>query len=359
LASYLALPLELVFPLTVWSKASLGDRVGYGDLQHALDYLSDRAIDNAPSAEQPEIYLVGHSFGCRILSAALRRKGPPVPLFSPSHLKPGPAAVSDGGGFRAHVKGALFVEPALTEGNLPTPEDCANFPLLVIESRHDHLNSLLYPIANIPFNTYVASEYEHWLIKRRSPIGQFGVDLLHLPYVLVASAAAWPWSYVEGQGHELADPQAWNWRTNLLTDTLKQVPVLDAMIQEGLGNTSYHKGAFNFGSIHESAARIVQRTGRDLPVWLSQMVTNNGGGTNLVIKPGINFANAQEVVSQSMFSSHLDYNSKVEDYTVGWLDPVGSHDDTRPHPLMKKVKDFPPQIYDLIYYFLNHDVQPP
>jgi hypothetical protein len=357
LASYLAIPLEAVFPLSVWSKASLADRVGYGDLKNSLDYLYEHVIENAPPKDQPEIYLFGHSFGCRVLSASLRRNGPPAPLLSPSHIMTRTGRPSPGRGFRSHVNGAMFVEPALTEGNLPAAEDCATFPLLVIQSRHDHLNSLLYPLANLPLNTYIASEYENWLIQSRSPMAQFGVDFLHLPYVLAASAVSWPWSYVEGQGRELADPANWNWRTNLLTDSLKQLPVLDAALQEGLGNASYHKGAFNLGSLHESAARLVRETGRDVPIWLDQIVSTNGGESNLTLKLGINFVNAQEVVSRSLFSTGLDYNSKFADYTVGWLDPVGSHDDTRPHRLMPCVTNFSPQIYDLIYDFVNHRVQ--
>jgi hypothetical protein len=124
-----------------------------------------------------------------------------------------------------------------------------------------------------------------------------------------------------------------------------------------LGNASYHKGAFNLGSMNESAARIVRETGRDVPVWLNQIVSTNGGQTNLSLNPGITFANAQQVVSRSFITPKLNYNSKWADYTVGWLDPVGSHDDTTPHNVPPAATNFSPQIYDLIHYFSNDEVQ--
>jgi hypothetical protein len=260
--------------------------------------------------------------------------------------------------FRTNITAAVLVEPALTEGNLPDPADCANFPVVVIESRHDHLNSLLFPLANIPFNTYVASEYANWMVRPRPPAEQFGVEFLHLPYVIAASAVSWPWFYLDGQRLELADTNNWNWTNNYLADSLKQLPVLDAAIREGLGNTNYHKGAFNLGRRNESAARIVAETGADIPVWLDAVAHKGPDGKTdlLTLHRGINFVNAEETVSRSMFWSKIDYNNKLEDYTIGWLDPVGSHDDTAPN-IPPTQTNAPPQIYDLVHCFLNGEFQ--
>jgi len=260
--------------------------------------------------------------------------------------------------FRDFISGAILIEPAMSAGNLPDQPNL-NYPVLVAESRHDHLNSLLFPVASILFNGYISSEYEpkadNWLyVGTNTPSAwkyyfkQSGIDLLNGSKVTILSAPSWPLSYLEGQWDELSDKNNWSWRENYFTDTLEQLPIIDVLMQEAVGNTSYHKGLFNLGEWNESAARI----GFQSPKPLNSIVFANGRSLFLAVTNGVQYVNAQDVVSQSVYSESIDYDTKFFSKDafahfgaglVGWLDPVGSHSDYRPHTNSPNI-----QVWDLV-----------
>jgi len=158
-----AVLLDVAFPLSFWAKTSLADRVGYGDLQQSLAYLCSQACDGG---YQPNIYLVGHSFGCRAVVGAMRRRQPSnafafgsvFNLFTHTNLNQTAQRATEE--FRQHIKGAVLIQPAMAEANLPDEQDCAQFPVLVTQSRYDHVNGVLYPMTSVPFNGYWSSDLD-------------------------------------------------------------------------------------------------------------------------------------------------------------------------------------------------------
>jgi hypothetical protein len=363
----LTAPLDVAFPLSVWAKTSLADRIGYGDLPQAMAFLYSRAYGGE---FQPNIYLVGHSFGCRILSGVIRRQ-PPANLFAASralrfftHTNQSETVRQNTEGFRQHIRGAVLIEPAMANANLPGAEDCTNFPVLVTQSHYDHMDGVLYPIASIPFNGYWSTEvdtrfarsiYRRPSMDQPQPdtpgwwlyLKQLGFETLRIPFSIVDSAELLPWSYVRGQFWELG-PGNWNWQTNYITSTLAQVPIVKIPVQLTL-NAGYHKGLFDVGRWHESAGRISFDSNNILRA--ASTVDSTGKPSGLTISPsGLQFVNCDDLVSRSALSQKIDYSDPYWDYTLGQVDPVGSHDDYLPD----QAKRTHPEIFDWIH-FLMHD----
>ncbi len=135
IANVLAWPLDtILFPISFWSKAAQADRIGLGGLRETLNQIF--AVYEGAD-HHPDIYLIGHSFGTRIISGLMKDSMGPVRVGSiPFSAAP-------------HVKGAVLFQPALVGGNLDLD---AEYPILVTMSMHDHALGFLYPIANVPLN---------------------------------------------------------------------------------------------------------------------------------------------------------------------------------------------------------------
>jgi hypothetical protein len=271
--------------------------------------------------------------------------------------------------YNKYIKGAIFVEPAMTKDDLPSPNTCTNFPLLVTQSRHDHLNNLIFPIANIPYNTEYADDFDAFSSRYltrpsneqsnsfaarmsgiQGDIVGAVIGLPRFPLTVVESVLLWPPSWIYGQSIEIKK-SGFSLRTNYLANTFAQLPVLDYPVREWLGDNSNYKGLFNLGVWNESASRISPTP----PVSVASIVTSDNGLPFLNVPNGITYINAQEVIRRSIFNNpkfprNIDYEKPSEDYTVGWVDPIGSHADYLPNP---DVKDNP-QIYSL-FYTLIHD----
>ncbi len=361
--------LDIFFPLSFWAKTSLADRVGYGDVQQALGYLCGQSYHGD---FQPNIYMVGHSFGCRVIASAMREKPPSnkfafgsiFNLFTSKELSS--EATNDIAQFQSRIRGAVLIEPAMAKANLPGPKDCANFPVLVTQSRYDHVNSLLYPITALFFNGYWSAELDarfarsvyrktineanakwathKWLVMLRPPL----LETLRVPFSVLDSLEIFPWSYLRGQWWELG-PGHWSWRTNLLTSTLAQVPIVKIPVQLTL-NSGYNKGIFDAGYYHESAARITfDRESALNPI---NTVDSTNYPTALTLRPGVQFVDADELISRPSHKLKLDYQNPWWNFTVGQLDPIGSHNDYQPN-----VGHYGhPEIYDWIHFFLHDSV---
>jgi hypothetical protein len=364
----LTAPLDAAFPLSVWAKTSLADRIGYGDLPQALGYLYSHAYGGE---FQPNIFLVGHSFGCRVLSGVIRRH-PPSNLLAVSHAvkffthtNQSETVRANVEGFRQRIKGAILIQPAMANANLPGADDCANFPLLVTQSHYDHLNGVLYPIASIPFNGYWSTEMDTRFARSiyRRPwndeaqpapgwwlyVKQLGFETLRIPLSVVDSAELLPWSYARGQFWEFGRGN-WNWQTNYLTSTLAQVPLVKIPVQLTL-NSGYHKGLFDVGRWHESAGRISFDSANILSA--ASTLDSTTPPTGLTIKTnGVQFVNCDDLISHSIVSKKIDYRNPLWNYTLGQIDPVGSHDDYEP-PAGSSAH---PEIFDWIHFLLHESV---
>jgi hypothetical protein len=310
-------PEKMTFPLTYWSKSRLADQIGYGDLKEALEYVVREGFPSR--TEQAEIYLVGHSFGCRILS----------PLTK-THF--GSHTLKDPFRYRENIKGAVFLEPALCYLNLPVHEkETCNFPMVITQSRHDHANGAIYPLGNMLLNSYTFTRSAVVVDKSlrfffpsgdTALVGGYRQAWL-IPFSIALTAFYFPVDYLSAQRRQIKD-RGWRY----LGDSMAQLPIIEAPLrwterlfsekEPEFGN--HHKGLFEMGPIYESASRVVSSPSlgpKPPAVELYHSVTN--WGLN-----GIRFVDVSRVVSKS---SVLDFNfhEDTTDFTVGWVDPIGAH----------------------------------
>jgi pimeloyl-ACP methyl ester carboxylesterase len=361
--------LDVAFPLSFWAKTSFADRVGYGDFQQAMAYLCGQV---GQGEFQPNLYLVGHSFGCRVIAGALRRRPPSNALSIGSvfnlltHTNLSETARRETELFRKRIKGAVLIQPAMAEANLPDAQDCADFPVLVTQSRYDHVNGLLYPLTAVPFNGFWSAELDArfarsvyrrkpaqppktetpgWLLSLKQPV----YESVRVPFTVADSAEILPWSYLRGQYWELGRGN-WTWQTNFITSTLAQVPVVKILVQLTL-NTGYHKGLFDAGRWHEAASRISFASTNILSA--ASTVNSTSHPTGLTIKPhGLQFVNSDDLISRPGFRHGVDYRNPYWYYTLGQLDPIGSHMDFTPNAGHKAH----PEIFDWIHFLLHDSV---
>jgi hypothetical protein len=137
------LPDQLLMPTSFWSKAALADRIAYGGLRSTLNSLFARAYPDPD--HQPEIFLLGHSFGTRIVSGLMKERVGFVTVRS----EPFAAA--------SQVRGAVLLQPALSQLNLHLS---AEYPILITQSQHDHALGAMFPVANVLINAYGFSMFE-------------------------------------------------------------------------------------------------------------------------------------------------------------------------------------------------------
>lgn len=403
-----------LFPLSVWAKSTLADRIAMGDLKFSLQALHD-AVNQ--SQHPLRYHYLGHSFGCRIVSGLfgtrlednremVRREihGSTAAPFKWDlmAIKFEDTRQGDSFTFRRNTASMVLMLPAMTVNNLPDAQKY-RFPLFVIQSRHDHINGTFFPIANLPFNTYVGSSSEavqrhlydaedgslwrsntnrfsQWLWNRTLRKGcEFLFDLGTPIVSVAASGVRIPISYWKGQRAELTDPN--HSLLYYIPDTLAQIPIVKLPVQllDPTGKVGQHKGLLNFGPEHESVARMA---------W----TTNGGALTNVIARlrhpagerfaPGIYYVQSETASRHSMAGNWLDFQNRAKDHSIGWLDPVGSHADFRPNseearpPPRKQVGNYRKEqraneesrrkfvnlennIFDLVHEVLNHDVKFP
>ncbi|MDF0676883.1 MAG: hypothetical protein P0120_21490 [Nitrospira sp.] len=136
------LPEYALLPLTYYAKATLADGLGPGALKTTLNMIFSNVYTDGT---QPDLYLVGHSFGARVLTGLAldeTRKNSRDESHSQKSVT-------------GKIKGMVLVEPAMTWWELPgTFKDRSevNYPIVVVQSRHDYANSFLFPLASIPAN---------------------------------------------------------------------------------------------------------------------------------------------------------------------------------------------------------------
>ncbi|MBT7788961.1 MAG: hypothetical protein HN757_08785 [Calditrichaeota bacterium] len=313
-------PDTILLPLTFWSKAALSDKIGYYDLRHTLEEF----ITSTPGFEPDRdygIHLIGHSFGCRIISALSKQKLGFVDIPEPFK-------------FQDHIRGALYIQPSMVEASMPVEEN--RYPLLVTQNRHDHSGGFLYPFANLFVNAYAYTQtealYAPALKSREYKTASFFSDLLHIPFTIGWTAVAIPVNFTYAQFHEIKETHI-----NYIPNTLAQLPIteipvyyLDKLINGKIRGSDYgwgdrNKGLFNLGSINESAGRMstpIIGDDRKEPTpiipYEELFVVQNAPIDN-----GITYVDMSTIRGIGMYG--LDYNNPLWDFTIGWLDPIGTH----------------------------------
>ncbi len=320
------IPDTILFPLSFWSKSSLADRIGFGGLKDTLEVLLDQgsAEDNLPT-----IYAIGHSFGGRVVSDLLQTRQGEVPI-SETFL------------YLDRVRGALLIQPAQVSLNLPRggphpgPQADSDFPVIVTQSRHDHGNGFLFPIGNLPLNSYTATATEgvftelFGLCKRRTQLSAKAkgiIDFFRIPVSTIATIIATPIAFLWEQVGQIR-----NRHVNYIPDTFAQLPGaeiivwgIDESIMRPLGVQQLwgnrHKGMFSFGSLNESAARL-----HSPPMFTTKEAEIHSIEAFLKLEKfshNVIYVDVSDAMSEGIFG--VNYNNPAIDFTLGWFDPVGSH----------------------------------
>ena len=361
-----AVPDRVLFPLSFWSKAAMADRIGFGGLRGALNELFGAAYPEG--ARHPELYLIGHSFGTRILCALLTDKL--------GIQKVGAAPFAS----QPHVRGALLIQPALAAANLP-PDPA--FPIMITQSEHDHANGFLFPIANLVVNAYSFTaaeaviqqrlfapvektakkgagkvlgrdaEEESTPLPEETPQPKPGTarrilrplqfpaqayratkrtssELLGIPGAALFSLVAAPVQYAYAQGVGLASHPL-----DHVMDTLAQVPGVEIAVHvtgTALGRDvpwgRRSKGFLALGGLHESLGRLAT------PAWPGKLpyawytlksfdaAPPGGAACNLPSCTGVLLVDVSDEVGGGWYG---DLRNPWINGTVGWLDPIGTH----------------------------------
>ena len=361
----------------------MADRIGFGGLRGALNQLFTAAYP--AGTRHPEIYLVGHSFGTRILCALLTDR------IGIQTVGAEPFAS------RAQVRGALLIQPALAAANLPPgPLD---FPLVITQSEHDHANGFLFPIANLVVNAYSFTAAEAVIQQRLfAPVEktaksaaksagsvlqrggrilggrteqdaapspedaaaepgaepkpgaarrlllkplQFpaqayratrrtSAELLGIPGAALLSLTAAPLQYVYTQGVGLATHPV-----DHVMDTLAQVPGVEIAVDwtgRAVGREvpwgRRSKGLLSLGSLHESLGRLAtpawsNRTSVELYM-LKAFTAPTAAGSACALPrcSGVLLVDVSDDVGGGWFG---DLRKPWINASVGWLDLIGTH----------------------------------
>jgi pimeloyl-ACP methyl ester carboxylesterase len=340
------LPDKLLTGISFWSKAAYADRIGYGGLRTALNELF--AIYETPD-DHPEIFLMGHSFGARVISALL------VDAQERAQLKLEPFDSVE------HISGAALMQPALVSMNI---DKNAPFPVMVTMSRHDRAVGFLYTLANLPVNTYGFTSIEAFIqrriydriekrigktasgvsshmpsfltgdaaeqsaVRKRPPaqtqIRRLIGETIALPVNFVFSVIAIPIGYIYTQGHGLVTQPV----THIM-DSLAQIPLVEIPV-DGLSHAlgreipwgQRGKGFFMLGGLNEGMGRLVPPAmiGGQVPVYSLPEISQMKAPPN-----GVFVVDASDIIKSGALG--FDRSKPLFDYTIGWIDPMGSHSD--------------------------------
>jgi hypothetical protein len=357
------LPDQLLLPASFWSKAALADRIAYGGLRSTLNALFSRAY---PDPErQPEIFLLGHSFGARIVSGLMKQRVGFVQVRSDPFAAAG------------RVRGAVLLQPALNQMNL---HQDAEYPILITQSQHDHALGAMFPVANVVINAYAFTMFEALVEDRvfgylreavattAESIGgalpsrtdgaapaeadraeksslpsralyrarRTAAELVSIPCAFAYTIVQTPFTYAMEQGAELV-------RNPLdhVMDTLAQIPVveipveaLSALLRREVPWGQRSKGFLNLGVMNESVGRVVVprpfSSTPPPPVYSALElfeIVRAGEGCGLPRCSGAFVIDATPLIRTGGFGQ--DMENPLFDFTVGWIDPVGAHGDYR------------------------------
>lgn len=330
LADSLALVPDLALvPVSYWSKAAMADRIGFGGLRRALNEILGRAYEQTGHAP-PRLHLIAHSFGTRLLSALVKDKVGSSDVEAERFVG------------LPWVRSALMIQPAALELNL---HRAAEHPVVVTQSRHDHANGFLFPIANLPWNAYTFTAIEGFLGRRvfgRGPLRRALSELISAPLAIAWSLGVAPVNYAYAQSYALYDHPV-----DHVMDTLAQIPVveipvwgLSEMLDRDVNWGDRDKGFLNLGPIHESAARTTNPVIGDWsrpPVHDLDAVldlpsgdegSGSGDGCGLPSCRGLVFVDVSDKLRHGIYAEANLRNAAV-DFSLGWLDPIGAHNDYR------------------------------
>lgn len=311
-AELIAIPPDLLlFLFTFWPKALLADNIGREGLRNDVEeiYRNIEKIGKKP----PNLFLIGHSFGARLVSALARRT---------FHL-------GEGGTqsllFQTKLKAVILLQPAMNQLLLPSgeiPRDSPykpiEFPVVVSQTKLDYANGFLYPLANSLFDTNLTGFFESQLPKLSPEILQ-KIRFDYFRYISpIIGPAFSPYSYsVTALRNIYCRP------IDVVFDTVAQIPILKTPIvlvdQFALRSWKRdwgvkHRGLLSI-EINESAAR------RDVDaasvnygeLFVQHSLTDLGKET--LTQSGQVFVDISSIYDRSIW----------RELFVDWIDVIGTH----------------------------------
>jgi len=341
------IPDHVLFPFTFWAKAGKANRISYS----LVRYL-DALLNDLP-AEPPALYMIGHSFGCRVINTVVD-SARPEPSSGHLEFKHG-----------SLVKAALYIQPAMTYAEVPRE---TSMPVVVTQSQHDHANGMLFTGGNIIGNTlgmeswlFLSDRYKRQdvdkqvaqlfgssmpaVAKKKTMISslseaasnnlitRFLAEVGGMTLGIITSIPIAVFSWGRGQVHELGSRHL-----NYPFDTLAQIPLVEGLLggfdRYVLGSFGWqqnwgvrHKGLFDFGPLVESAGRMdypgvvpLRRLAGDTQEFDHDTVAFD---FETAPRPGVHFLRAEAVIH----TGWSDYNNIAADSTYGFFDLVGAHND--------------------------------
>lgn len=293
---------------TLWSKAAQADRIGARGLYSLLRVAQDDAC--AVNGTRPDIFLVGHSLGSRIVCSAVHASFLRKPLEG--------------------VRGMMLIQPALSPNRADLPS-LPDFPIVITQSRHDHANSMLFPIASIPFNLSAS--------RVGTALGSNGFAPLNDAATTVSSILQGP--YMLPFSHALSTATQARKPGVMLTDTMAHLPIIEVPIIQlgkrlGYPNIGKTKGLFDLGVGFESAARSPSSATTVERYFISKGPVRFFNHPELAknrewLERGVNFVDCSDVIRHSGLF-RFDYEkqtlgAQLAAASVGWMDVLGSHTD--------------------------------
>jgi len=151
-------------------------------------------------------------------------------------------------------------------------------------------------------------------------------EILALPVNFLFSLAAIPIGYLYTQGHGLVTQPV----THVM-DTLAQIPLVEIPV-DGLSYAlgrevpwgQRGKGLFMLGSLNEGMGRLVPPAmiGSQVPIYSLSDISQMKAPPN-----GVFVVDASDIIKRGALG--FDRSNHLFDYTLGWLDPMGSHSDLK------------------------------
>ncbi|UCE87265.1 MAG: hypothetical protein JSU66_05955 [Deltaproteobacteria bacterium] len=356
-------PDTLLFPLSFWSKSAQADRIGFGGLRNSLNEIFTAVYPDPET--RPDVYLVGHSFGTRVLSGLMQDRMLGLPVQAEAFV------AAD------RVKGAVLLQPALVPANL---HRSAEYPVMVTQSRHDNANGFLYPLANALINAYSFTGFEGLFeYQVLSPI-QSGIEttvgtvadvvtsprdradadaepppdtapeeptlrsraalrvrrlvaeVLSVPATLAFTLVALPANYAYEQTRALVTHPI-----DHVMDTLAQLPLVEIPVyalDRALGREvrwgTLSKGFLSFGALHEASGHAAAPglAHDPYPVYTPRQLeafSADASPCGLPVCEGVFGVEASSIVRTGSYGQDLE-NPWI-DFTIGWLDLIGAHGD--------------------------------
>jgi hypothetical protein len=278
----------------------------------------------------------------------------------------------------------------------------AEYPILVTQSEHDHAVGCLFPIANVIVNTATFTSFEAFFRyqffdpfnrslntaahavgqatgalpdeeqegeQRARERGQGTVtaslvrsagsftsrswyialrtlgEIVSVPVALLSGAVTTPINYVYVQGHGIFTRPF-----DHAMDTLAQLPLTEVLVYGASKAVDQEvpwgqrgKGFLNLGALNESVGRLaapamISKIPRDAYTLTDIEHGHHKTECGLPRCKGVILVDATDFIEVGSFG--LSLNRPGVDFTLGWLDPLGSHTDYKNETVVRMMAEF-------------------